>query len=200
MSPPLFKRLPTKRSFQSLHRTKTNDSLTTMSTISTSSTSSSSRPTSRNYDTGFPDSFASCTTSLRHPDAIIDPAYSISTEDVDPAKTFHRSRKSFLSKHKRTISHGFIVHQMDQNASTSSVLPSIDSAVDIMEVKDEHGSVGGYSKDGADSVDLHMDDTKGGLLTSNPMFDNHGQSLEDDDDEAASRRNKIFRKFRVHKD
>ncbi|KAI1485630.1 hypothetical protein F5X96DRAFT_682656 [Biscogniauxia mediterranea] len=191
MSSPLFKLLPTKRSFQSLHRTKTNDSLTTMSTISTSS--SSSRPTSRNYDTGFPDSFASCTTSLRHPDAIVDPAYSISTEDVDPAKTFHRSRKSFLSKHKRTTSHGVIVHQMDQNASTSSVLPSVDSAVDIMEMKDEHGSIGEFSKDGAESID-HMDDTKG-----DPMFGSPGQGLgEEEGDE--SRRGKIFRKFRVHKD
>ncbi|KAI0597348.1 hypothetical protein F4775DRAFT_560830 [Biscogniauxia sp. FL1348] len=196
MSSPLFKRLPTKRSLQSLHRTKTNDSLTTMSTISTST--SSSRPTSRNYDTGFPDSFASCTTSLRHPDAIIDPAYSISTEDVDPAKTFHRSRKSFLSKHKRTISHGVIVHQMDQNASTSSVLPSIDSAVDIMEMKDEHGSIGGFSKDGAESID-HMDDTKGDLLASNTMFGSPGQGLEEDEEDE-SRRGKIFRKFRVHKE
>ncbi|KAI0450278.1 hypothetical protein F5B21DRAFT_508342 [Xylaria acuta] len=75
----------------------------------TSYSSSGSRPTSRQYNTGFPDSFASRTTSMRHPDAIIDdPSFAISAEHIDPAKTLHRSRKSLLRKHRRTISHGKI--------------------------------------------------------------------------------------------
>ncbi|TRX95279.1 hypothetical protein FHL15_003971 [Xylaria flabelliformis] len=74
----------------------------------TSYSSSGSRPTSRQYNTGFPDSFASCTTSMRHPDAISDPTFAISAEHIDPAKTLHRSRKSMLRKHRRTISHGKI--------------------------------------------------------------------------------------------
>ncbi|KAF2973371.1 hypothetical protein GQX73_g239 [Xylaria multiplex] len=74
----------------------------------TSYSTNDSRPTSRHYDTGFPDSFASCTTSMRHPDAIIDPGFAISAEHIDPAKTLHRSRKSLLRKHRRTISYGKI--------------------------------------------------------------------------------------------
>ncbi|KAI1362672.1 hypothetical protein F5Y08DRAFT_341413 [Xylaria arbuscula] len=74
----------------------------------TSSSTSGSRPTSRQYDTGFPDSFASCTTSMRHPDAIIDPGFAISSEHIDPSKSLHRSRKSMLRKHRKTISHGKI--------------------------------------------------------------------------------------------
>ncbi|KAI0402224.1 hypothetical protein F4802DRAFT_381419 [Xylaria palmicola] len=74
----------------------------------TSYSSSGSRPTSRQYDTGFPASFTSCTTSMRHPDAVVDPDFAISAEHIDPAKTLHRSRKSLLRKHRRTISHGKI--------------------------------------------------------------------------------------------
>ncbi|KAI0443759.1 hypothetical protein F4803DRAFT_298726 [Xylaria telfairii] len=77
----------------------------------TSYSSSGSRPTSRQYNTGFPDSFASCTTSMRHPDAIVDPSFAISAEHIDPAKTLQRSRKSLLRKHRRTISHGKINEQ-----------------------------------------------------------------------------------------
>ncbi|KAI1502868.1 hypothetical protein F5X99DRAFT_146353 [Biscogniauxia marginata] len=195
MALPLFRCMSSKRS---LYRTKTSDSLTTMSTISTST--SSSRPTSRGYDTGFPDSFAACTTSLRHPDAIVDPGYSMSTEDIDPSKTFHRSRKSFLSKRKRrTVSHGLITHELNQhpNASASSVLPSIDSAIDIIEIKepDDDGSIGGLSKDGADSID-HIDElNKGNYLTPNSDFRGSKESLED-----GSRRNRIFGKWRGNKD
>lgn len=79
----------------------------TTSTMSTSSGSTSgSRPTSRQHDTGFPDSFAARTTSLRHPDAIVDPGFVISSEHVDPAKSLLRSRHTLLCKHRRTISNG----------------------------------------------------------------------------------------------
>ncbi|KAI0472615.1 hypothetical protein GGR56DRAFT_572811 [Xylariaceae sp. FL0804] len=140
-----------------LHRTRTSDSLsTTMSTASSSS--SDSRPSSRyGYDTGFPDSFAQTTTSMRHPDAVVDPGFSISSEDIDPSKTFSRSRRSFLAKHRRTISHGRIsqtLNNQQYNLSTLSVLPPIDSAVDVSETKAVEAPVdaGPFQNTAAESV------------------------------------------------
>ncbi|KAK5628678.1 hypothetical protein RRF57_004393 [Xylaria bambusicola] len=77
----------------------------------TSSSTSGSRPTSRHHDTGFPDFFASCTTSMRHPEAVIDPGFAMSAEHIDPSKSLHRSRKTLLRKHRRTISHGKITEE-----------------------------------------------------------------------------------------
>ncbi|KAI1739001.1 hypothetical protein F4680DRAFT_449463 [Xylaria scruposa] len=101
----------------------------------TSYSSNGSRPTSRQYNTGFPDSFASCTTSMRHPDAIIDPTFAISAEHIDPAKTLHRSRKSMLRKHRRTISHGKITEAsfgqdyMERPASAANNATEIEQKV-----------------------------------------------------------------------
>ncbi|KAI1355260.1 hypothetical protein F5Y01DRAFT_311177 [Xylaria sp. FL0043] len=106
-----------------------------MSTISYST--SDSRPTSRQFDTGFPESFASCTTSMRHPDAIIDPGFAISAEHIDPAKTLHRSRKSLLRKHRRTISQGKLDERTlgqtptERPPSTSSAADSAGASVNL---------------------------------------------------------------------
>jgi hypothetical protein len=81
-------------------------------TMSSASTISSQRPMSRDYDTGFPESFAAHTTSMRHPDANTGPGACISSEDIDPSKTLQRSRRSLMHKHRRTTSHGVITAEM----------------------------------------------------------------------------------------
>ncbi|KAI0551933.1 hypothetical protein F4679DRAFT_581996 [Xylaria curta] len=115
----------------------------------TSYSSNGSRPTSRQYNTGFPDSFASCTTSMRHPDAIIDPTFAISAEHIDPAKTLHRSRKSMLRKHRRTISHGKITEAsfgqdyMERPASASNNATAIEQKSQGVNVGIAHSSGAG---------------------------------------------------------
>ncbi|RYO96787.1 hypothetical protein DL764_007387 [Monosporascus ibericus] len=100
-----------------------------MSTASTST--NDSRPTSRNYDTGFPDWFAAHTTSLRHPDAIVGSGAYISAEDLDPDKAIRRSKRRLLAKHKRTISHGKIKPEAGQGQDLHlSTIPDNDSVLD----------------------------------------------------------------------
>ncbi|KAH8165631.1 hypothetical protein CIB48_g2606 [Xylaria polymorpha] len=120
----------------------------------TSCSSSGSRPTSRQYNTGFPDSFASCTTSMRHPDAIVDPSFAISAEHIDPAKTLHRSRKSLLHKHRRTISHGKINEESFGQAYTERPASATNSAAGVIDQKpkDESAVITQPSGIGADTM------------------------------------------------
>ncbi|KAI1425672.1 hypothetical protein F5Y12DRAFT_713950 [Xylaria sp. FL1777] len=148
----------------------------------TSYSTNDSRPTSRQYDTGFPDSFASCTTSMRHPDAIIDPGFAISAEHIDPAKTLHRSRMSLLRKHKRTISHGKIDEgTLGQNSleKPPSRFSTADSATELVDQK-SHVS----SKAGAESVSQENG--------SQSIFQYAGNGDYDSDER---RTNNIFRKL-----
>ncbi|KAI1211728.1 uncharacterized protein F4807DRAFT_399964 [Annulohypoxylon truncatum] len=150
------------------------------------------RPARRNYDTGFPDAFAEYTTSLRHPDANVSPGACISAEDIDASKTLHRTRRSFLARHKRTVAHGIISNgtTSKRGSRTSLVLPSIDSAVDVGDLKhtDSNGSFGNSSKDGSDSI--HGDRCSLSLTVSN----------EDDGADDGRQRVKLFRKWRSQKD
>ncbi|KAI3326613.1 hypothetical protein HD806DRAFT_411954 [Xylariaceae sp. AK1471] len=123
----------------------------------TSNSTSDSRLTSRHYDTGFPDSFAARTTSIRHPNAILDPSFAISAEHVDPAKTLHRSQKSLLRKHRRTISHGTITNgNQDHNELLkSTTIPSTaNSAVDFAKPKPKNmnADIRRPSKDSMESI------------------------------------------------
>ncbi|KAI0885575.1 uncharacterized protein GGS22DRAFT_187860 [Annulohypoxylon maeteangense] len=156
------------------------------------SNKSSNRSSRREYDTGFPDAFAEYTTSLRHPDANVNPGACISAEDIDPSKTLHRTRRSFLARHKRTVTHGIISNGSDSKRASRStlILPTIDSAVDVGDLKhtDTNGSFGNSSKDGTDS--LHGDRCSLSLTASN----------EDDFTDDGRHRVKLFRKWRSQKD
>lgn len=125
--PPFF----SSKSKKGLERTETFDSTSTMSTASFSS--GNSRPTSRNYDTGFPDWFATHTTSLRHPDAITTPGASISAEDLDPSKALRRSKQSLMAKHRRTLSHGKIAPEPNQNQGQHLTETNLDHAGDVQD-------------------------------------------------------------------
>ncbi|KAI1113919.1 hypothetical protein F5Y14DRAFT_197268 [Nemania sp. NC0429] len=100
----------------------------------TSQSTNGSRPTSR-HDTGFPDTLASVTTSMRHPDAIIDPGFAISSEHIDPAKALHRSKKSLLRKHRHTLSAGKINEEFfgeqDHMERPSSSTSTANSTTDL---------------------------------------------------------------------
>ncbi|KAI0383153.1 hypothetical protein F5Y04DRAFT_30010 [Hypomontagnella monticulosa] len=162
------------------------------------STSSGSRRTSRNYDTGFPEAFAEYTTSLRHPEANVNPGACISAEDIDPSKTLQRSRRSFLAKHKRTISHGVITHDTDRLSNHSALaLPTIDSAVDVGDLKptNTNGSIGRSSKDGAESIDRIEVSLNGDRPPSSPTT-----ASDDDFTDDGRQRIKLFRKWRIQKD
>ncbi|KAI8633960.1 hypothetical protein F5Y19DRAFT_471220 [Xylariaceae sp. FL1651] len=163
----------------------------------TSNSTSGSRPTSRHYDTGFPDSFAARTTSLRHPDAILDPSFAISAEHVDPAKTLHRSRKSLLRKHRRTISHGTIPNgDLDHNEllKSTTMLSTTDSAVDIAEPESNNmnADIGRPSKDSMESSSR----AQGPERTSpvSPGFQYTADGREPSREE--HRKSNIFRKWR----
>ncbi|KAI1260960.1 hypothetical protein F5Y18DRAFT_218535 [Xylariaceae sp. FL1019] len=110
-------------------------SFTTMSM--TSNSTGDSRPTSRHAHTGFPDSFASHTTSLRHPDAIVDPDFAICAEEIDPAKLLSKSKHSLLRKHRRTISSGKITEELPkfEPQQSSARRPTTDSAIGMEEKK-----------------------------------------------------------------
>ncbi|KAI1303278.1 hypothetical protein F5Y03DRAFT_395997 [Xylaria venustula] len=128
----------------------------------TSYSTNDSRPTSRHYDTGFPDSFATCTTSMRHPDAIIDPGFAISAEHIDPAKSLHRSRKSLLRKHRRTISQGKLDEATLNQISSArpfSSLSAADSATQLVDHKshDAHSGLEQPLKADAESLSRAKD-------------------------------------------
>ncbi|KAK6841807.1 hypothetical protein PG990_006200 [Apiospora arundinis] len=163
-------------------RSENPDIIVTMSSAST--ISSSTRPMSRDhqYDTGFPDSFAARTTSLRHPDANTSPGACISAEDIDPAKTLHRSRRTLLRKHRRTISHGVITAEAAAEYQN-------DSAVDVNESKDMlvyDDTFRPASKDSSVSIDRVDSSVKG---ASSPPS-SPAQS---------SRRRSMFQKWRSQK-
>ncbi|KAI2638862.1 hypothetical protein GGS26DRAFT_360531 [Hypomontagnella submonticulosa] len=161
------------------------------------STSSGSRRTSRNYDTGFPEAFAEYTTSLRHPEANVSPGACISAEDIDPAKTLQRTRRSFLAKNKRTISHGVITHDTDRLSNRSaSALPTIDSAVDVGDLKptDTNGSIGHSSKDGTGSINRVEVSLDGDYSPPSPTT-----GTDDDLTDDGHQRIKLFRKWRIQK-
>ncbi|KAI3322548.1 hypothetical protein HD806DRAFT_536386 [Xylariaceae sp. AK1471] len=158
----------------------------------TSNSTSGSRPTSRQYNTGFPDSFATWTTSMRHPDAIIDPDFAISSEHIDPAKTLHRSRKSLLHKHRRTISHGKITAAdlgQDEATHQSSMFSSTsDSTTDLVEQKSDDASTAAISQSAkAGSESSNRTEGTDNFMRVSPGF----QYTADEE----RRRSKIFRKL-----
>ncbi|OIW29018.1 hypothetical protein CONLIGDRAFT_715443 [Coniochaeta ligniaria NRRL 30616] len=79
------------------------------------------RPRSR--DTGFPSSFdGQRNTTLPHPDADLSPNASISADDIAIGRVLSRQRRSFLAKHRRTVSHGIITPEMERTHSGNLVL------------------------------------------------------------------------------
>ena len=61
-------------------------------------------------------------TTLPHPDADLSPNATISQDDLELTNSLKRTRRSFLAKHKRTISHGYISPQMEAAYGTNAGL------------------------------------------------------------------------------
>ncbi|KAB5539465.1 hypothetical protein GE09DRAFT_1226277 [Coniochaeta sp. 2T2.1] len=110
------------------------------------------RPRSR--DTGFPSSFdGQRNTTLPHPDADLSPNASISADDIAIGRVLSRQRRSFLAKHRRTVSHGIITPEMERTHSGNLVLlreeenePPLLSTV---QSKQSRSSSGALHQDGA---------------------------------------------------
>jgi hypothetical protein len=101
---------------------------------------SPSRLRPRSRDTGFPSSFdgrksspnllpipsysqiIERNTTLPHPDADLSPNASISADDIAIGRVISRQRRSFMAKHKRTVSHGMITPEMERTHSDNLVL------------------------------------------------------------------------------
>jgi hypothetical protein len=178
------------------NRSETPDTLDTMSSMSTivsSSGSSHGRPTSRDYDTGFPD--LPRTTTWRHPEANTSPGACITAEDIDPAKTMHRHRHFRNSKYKRTTSHGVITSEMEQEyLKSQEILVTADSAIDV---NDGRLLVVGEaearpSRDGTESIDRADGSLRGGQSPTSPtdsQFSPAGGS---------PRRKSLFSRLRYH--
>jgi hypothetical protein len=61
-------------------------------------------------------------TTLPHPDADLSPNASISADDIAIGRVLTRQRRSFLAKHKRTVSYGMITPEMERTHSGNLVL------------------------------------------------------------------------------
>ncbi|KAI0837719.1 hypothetical protein F5Y06DRAFT_270076 [Hypoxylon sp. FL0890] len=163
----------------------------------TSNSTRNSRPTSRHYDTGFPDSLTARTTSIRHPDAIIDPSFAISAEHVDPAKTLHRSQKSLLRKHRRTINHGITTNSdLHHNKlfKSTTMLSTADSAVDIAKpkLKNMNADIGRPSKDNIESTRRAQGSGRTSAVSPGFQYIADGRELSREE----HRKSTIFRKWR----
>lgn len=137
---------------------------------------------------------------MRHPDAIIDPGFAISSEHIDPAKTMHRSRTSLLRKHRRTISSGKINEAsfVDQNYTErpSSGTSTANSATDLVDPKSLDASAGVVQPSKAVENSSRTKDPENVVgISPGFQYTNDG-GLHDDDDER--RRKSIFRKL-MHK-
>ncbi|KAK2021144.1 hypothetical protein LX32DRAFT_271053 [Colletotrichum zoysiae] len=141
-------------------------------------------------DTGFPEPFnGERNTTLPHPDANLSPDAVISQDDINGHRATARTRRSFLQKHRRTISHGVITPQMAALYSQEALVESESEAMFDAEGPSNasHFSlpVGRpHSKDGAESIVSHT----GGDLS--PVLS--AQS-------GRSRRNSLFKKFSLRK-
>lgn len=109
------------------------------------------RPASR--DTGFPEPFnGDRNTTLPHPDANLSPNARISQDDIAVAKVLHRTRRSFMAKHKRTISHGFLDPQSEMMYSEVVDEAGEEALLEHDAEGSQSPSAGRPSKDGADSL------------------------------------------------
>ncbi|KHN94286.1 uncharacterized protein MAM_07815 [Metarhizium album ARSEF 1941] len=73
-------------------------------------------------DTGFPEYFRNGpNTTLPHPEADLSPNAMLSYEDVSEERMIKRHWRSFLRKHKRTVSHGVINSQSEALNSSASL-------------------------------------------------------------------------------
>ncbi|KAI8286197.1 hypothetical protein K4K59_007085 [Colletotrichum sp. SAR11_240] len=114
-------------------------------------------------NTGFPEPFnGDRNTTLPHPDANLSPNAVISQDDIDSSKVMARTRRSFLQKHKRTISHGVITPQM---AAMYREMGCSDADSTAILEHDIHSNTsqtslpaGRISKDGAESILSHSGD------------------------------------------
>jgi len=142
------------------------------------------RPRSR--DTGFPEPF--CGTGLPRPDADLSPNACISADDVPVGKVLHRSRRSFLAKHKRTISYGKVLPE------AANQLMYSDSAV-VLESEEESPSHEKHDPFGSSSSPSH------GRPSKDSLDGRPSSSLGDDEHmsqpQATQRkRRSLLRKFR----
>jgi hypothetical protein len=79
-----------------------------------------------NHDTGFPEPFNGMrNTTLPHPDADMSPNACISQDDLNVEMAMKRRRHSFLRKHRRTTSHGYVLPSTEPStlSSMSSSMP-----------------------------------------------------------------------------
>ncbi|GKT60594.1 hypothetical protein ColTof4_00720 [Colletotrichum tofieldiae] len=112
-------------------------------------------------DTGFPEPFnGERNTTLPHPDANLSPNAVISQEDISGQRVMARTRRSFLQKHKRTISHGVITPQMAALYSSEALTEAEASAILDADAPSNASQFslpagGRYSKDGAESFLSH---------------------------------------------
>ncbi|KAI0514570.1 hypothetical protein F5B22DRAFT_647609 [Xylaria bambusicola] len=160
----------------------------------TSSSTSGSRPTSRHqpYDTGFPDFFASCTTSMRHPEAVIEPGFAMSAEHIDPSKSLHRSRKTLLRKHRRTISHGKITEEELAQLALERRISEASSTTKQADSKsyDSNANLTQSSNAGAESPSRAKETRS--IMGLTPGFQYANDEAHDDDER---RKSNIFRKL-----
>ncbi|TDZ26246.1 hypothetical protein C8034_v010727 [Colletotrichum sidae] len=116
----------------------------------------STRSSTSFRDTGFPEPFnGDRNTTLPHPDADLSPNAVISQDDLNSNRAMARTRRSFLQKHRRTISHGVITPQMAamySQATDSTAALDHDAPFGASQSSLPTGRI---SKDGSDSVLSH---------------------------------------------
>jgi hypothetical protein len=103
-------------------------------------------------DTGFPEPFdGHRNTTRHHPDADTSPNACISADDLSLGHALKRRRTSFLHKHRRTVSHGYISPQTEAIHSILS-LSMVDTNREDSKIHSPAMSSPRLSKDGTDSM------------------------------------------------
>lgn len=158
--------------------------------MSTTSTSSSAK---LRRDTGFPEPFCGNRNTTRpHPEANLSPDATLSADDIDPARSLHRSRRSILrrSKHKGSLKYGKLAAEPLQRPSTSSSSPSLGAT----SAGDPRESAEVATPDALDEVKVVMlpdgEISSGGMLS----FDEERRAAEE---EHKKKRN-VFKKILGH--
>ena len=100
-------------------------------------------------------------TTLPHPDADLSPNASISADDIAIGRVLSRQRRSFLAKHRRTVSHGVITPEMERTHSGNLVLLREENEPPLLSTVDSKRSQQSRSSTNHDGASFASSDESG---------------------------------------
>ncbi|OAA59052.1 hypothetical protein SPI_06254 [Niveomyces insectorum RCEF 264] len=172
------------------------------SVMETASKTSTKAPSSRDYDTGFPEPFGGSNTTWRHPDANTSPDASISAADVAVEKVLRRSRGSFLMKHRRTLNSGKLTHTSVGSFHDMAAIREAPAAASAIRDEGRPSKDSGDSSSTRSSSSAHGDAADGQFLHSGSNGGNGSGVINPlatsaKGSNSHSHRDGVFRKLRI---